>query len=170
MTPGGRPLVAVPPDAAAELAAVARLLAKSWQSVEGFELPAGDPSRMVCRGWVRDRESARSALLAAAWGAGLLVVLDLPVDEATLFLADLGRIAPFERRVPAAVAESSDLDADTMSLLDHLADGSTLGHAARALHLSRRTADRRLANARRVLGVTTTPEALAAWRRRGSKR
>lgn len=162
-------LVAVPPDAADELAAAAPLLAGSRQSVDGFELPAGDPSRMVCQGRVCDRGSARAALLAAAWGAGLLVVLDLPVDEATLFLADLGRIGPFERRVPAAVAESSELDVDTISLLEHLAAGTRLGDAAKALHLSRRTADRRLANARRVLGVTTTSEALVAWRRRGSK-
>jgi DNA-binding CsgD family transcriptional regulator len=38
-----------------------------------------------------------------------------------------------------------------------------LGEAAAELHLSRRTADRRLASARDKLGVATTPEAVVAY-------
>ncbi|HKC27720.1 MAG TPA: helix-turn-helix domain-containing protein, partial [Jatrophihabitans sp.] len=46
------------------------------------------------------------------------------------------------------------------ALLARLLAGDTLGEAARALHISRRTADRRLAAARRALGVDSTPAAL----------
>ena len=44
--------------------------------------------------------------------------------------------------------------------LELLAEGRSLGNAAATLHISRRTADRRLAAARRALGVRTTTEAL----------
>jgi hypothetical protein len=43
---------------------------------------------------------------------------------------------------------------------------ATLGEAAAELGLSRRTADRRLAAARAMLGVATTAEALVAFRAR----
>ena len=61
-----------------------------------------------------------------------------------------------------ATGALTDLDPQVQSLLRLMVDGATLGDAARALHLSRRTADRRLAEARRVLGVRSTTEALVA--------
>jgi DNA-binding CsgD family transcriptional regulator len=45
-------------------------------------------------------------------------------------------------------------------LLRLLADGLSVAEAAAFLHLSRRTAERRLAEARAVLGVATTAEAV----------
>ena len=59
-----------------------------------------------------------------------------------------------------ATGTLTDLDPQVQSLLRLMVDGATLGDAARALHLSRRTADRRIAEARRVLGVRSTTEAL----------
>ena len=50
-------------------------------------------------------------------------------------------------------------------LLELLAGGSTLGDAATKLDLPRRTADRRLADARAKLGVETTAEAIISFAR-----
>ena len=59
-------------------------------------------------------------------------------------------------------------DQDAAELLRRLASGMSLGEAAMALHLSRRTADRRLAAARRQLRVETTAEALVAFAASGA--
>jgi DNA-binding NarL/FixJ family response regulator len=52
------------------------------------------------------------------------------------------------------------LDEEQRQLLQLLADGLSLAEAAAFLHLSRRTAERRLTEARGALGVTTTAEAV----------
>jgi DNA-binding CsgD family transcriptional regulator len=54
---------------------------------------------------------------------------------------------------------------EARALIGRIAAGDTLGEAAHALHLSRRTADRRLAQARRALGVDRTV-ATIVWARR----
>ncbi len=56
------------------------------------------------------------------------------------------------------------LPPESRAVLELLAAGLTLGDAATRLHLSRRTADRRLAQARQVLGVATTAQAVATLR------
>jgi DNA-binding CsgD family transcriptional regulator len=50
---------------------------------------------------------------------------------------------------------------DGRAILGLLAEGATLGAAAATLHMSRRTADRRLAEARAALQVERTVEAVA---------
>lgn len=82
-----------------------------------------------------------------------------------------------ERRAQAVVlaAERSDaveapipvLQPDGRAILGLLAEGSTLGAAAATLGMSRRTADRRLAEARAALQVERTVEAVARLRRPG---
>jgi DNA-binding NarL/FixJ family response regulator len=62
---------------------------------------------------------------------------------------------------PVHGASATLLDRESINLLEALALGQTLEAAARSLSISRRTADRRLAAARRRLGVTTTAAALA---------
>jgi hypothetical protein len=52
------------------------------------------------------------------------------------------------------------LNADQVALLNGLAGGRTLTDVARSLGMSRRTATRRLAEARAILDVTTTIEAI----------
>ena len=61
-----------------------------------------------------------------------------------------------ERRLP-----DLDADPDEQRVLTLLRDGLAVGEAAQELHISRRTADRRLAAARTKLGVGTTAEAVA---------
>jgi DNA-binding CsgD family transcriptional regulator len=69
-------------------------------------------------------------------------------------------------RTDAPVAATT-VDPDARALIGRIALGDTLGQAARALHLSRRTADRRLAEARRALGVDRTVVAIASAHRLG---
>jgi DNA-binding CsgD family transcriptional regulator len=61
--------------------------------------------------------------------------------------------------------DASAIDPEARALIGRIAAGDTLGEAARAVHLSRRTADRRLAQARRALGVERTV-ATIVWARR----
>ena len=66
-----------------------------------------------------------------------------------------------------AARAASAIEPDARALIGRIAAGDTLGEAARALHLSRRTADRRLAQARRALGAERTVVAIARARRLG---
>lgn len=61
---------------------------------------------------------------------------------------------------------STPLAPQQRALLTRLADGETIAAAAAAEFLSLRTANRRIAQARRTLGVTTTREAVAEYVRR----
>jgi DNA-binding NarL/FixJ family response regulator len=129
---------------------------------QGFRVVRGwrqDPS-VVCTGEVVDAAAAAEALLAAVAGAGLVVharanraVIDRLVD-------DLRRLGPVEHGTTEP-EPSFELTSDERRLLDRLADGQTLGQAAADLNLSRRTADRRLASARKKLSAATTAEAIA---------
>lgn len=60
-----------------------------------------------------------------------------------------------------------DMHDDARSILRRIAAGRTLGATARELGLSRRTADRRLADARSALGAERTTEAVARASRLG---
>ena len=55
------------------------------------------------------------------------------------------------------------LSAEQRDLLAALSGGATVTEAALALFVSRRTANRRLAEARYLLGVTTNAEAVTRW-------
>ena len=77
---------------------------------------------------------------------------------------DLRRLGPADHRT-GEPDMGPGLTVDERRLLDRLSDGKTLGEAAAELHLSRRTADRRLAAARQKLGVATTAEAVVAHAR-----
>lgn len=63
------------------------------------------------------------------------------------------------------VTSTCKLRCEQRRLLELLAAGETLGEAARHLALSRRTADRRLSQARGELGVASTAEAVLAVQR-----
>jgi DNA-binding CsgD family transcriptional regulator len=107
---------------------------------------------------------ARLAVEVALRGFSVLVVNHAPRDVADRLYDDLRRFGRVEVRSVAVEAPGAALSADERDLLELLASGMSLGDAALALHLSRRTADRRLASARRRLGATTTPEAIARLR------
>jgi DNA-binding CsgD family transcriptional regulator len=99
------------------------------------------------------------------------VVIMVPTESSVLeaLVADLRRLGPVRivRQSPADDVGGTPLSAEAGLLLDLLADGLTLGAAAEQLQISRRTADRRLAQARRILGASSTAEAVAASRHGG---
>jgi len=149
------------PDVLAD--ARADLCAVGWQVVDRLE----DGPRvggLVLALPVADEDAAAVALFTAIEGVGLLVdaagadrrVVDRLCD-------DLRRLGHLDHRVSA---HGPLLTAEERAVMDLLADGSTLGAAAEALHLSRRSADRRLAAARTKLGASATGAAIAAYRRR----
>lgn len=100
-------------------------------------------------------------MLAAVAGAGLIVRVTASREVTDRLLDDLRRLGPVEHRLsePTRVP----LTFEQRALLDLLSNGATLGSAATRLRLSRRTADRRLTEARRALGAATTAEALVAY-------
>jgi len=133
--------------------------AAGWRVVRGWAAPM-QRDRIVCRGWIRTSDGARRALLAAVSGAGLIVGISADRETVDRFLDDLRRLGPVEH-IPVAT-ESIRLEADQRALLELLAEGLTLREAAAELGMPRRSADRRLAAARRVLGVDSTAGAVVA--------
>lgn len=156
-----RPLVVVEASAAAYADAVRQAEREGQHVVREWRNDAG----VVCTGVVRDAEDAARALLAAVWGAGLVVHAQAPRDVVDRLVDDLRRLGPVEHRL-AEPDRRDALTRDEERLLDLLKGGATLGEAAAKLHLSRRTADRRLASARAKLGAATTAEAIVAFARR----
>jgi DNA-binding NarL/FixJ family response regulator len=139
--------------------ALAEVRDGGWRLVDGFRERAGPD--VVCTGVVRGEEDAAAALLAAVSGCGIVADARAPRDVIDRLCSDLRTFGRLEhrlerRRRPALTVEQRDL-------LALLADGLSLGDAAERLHLSRRTADRRLAAARTTLGASTTAEALHAF-------
>lgn len=120
----------------------------------------GDAS-VVCVGEVVDAAGAAEALLAAVAGAGLVVRARADRAVVDRLVDDLRRLGSVDHRT-SEPEPRLELTADERRLLDRLADGRTLGRAAAELNLSRRTADRRLASARKKLGAATTAEAIVA--------
>jgi DNA-binding CsgD family transcriptional regulator len=115
---------------------------------------------------VRDPATATQVVLAAVAGHDLLVHATARREVIDQLCDDLSRLGELDHRV--GVAESGpELSSDERELIAQLLSGRTLGEAAKALHLSRRTADRRLAAARRALGAASTSEALVIARRNG---
>ncbi|HEY8301731.1 MAG TPA: hypothetical protein VIG48_07520 [Jatrophihabitans sp.] len=132
--------------------------------VDGWDGPA--PPGAVRVGAVIDAADAARAVLAAVRGCDLVVlgageraVIDQLCD-------DLRRLGALDHVVGDG-SEAPVLSTEERELLAHLVAGASLGGAARALHMSRRTADRRLAAARRALGARTTSEAVVLARRHG---
>jgi DNA-binding CsgD family transcriptional regulator len=146
---------------------VAALRARGLVIVEGFKAPARTVG-IVCAGIVDGAEAAARALLAVLGGAG--VVVEALADRATVdrLVDDLRRRGPVDHRIVSASAGGEpDVSVEARAILGLLAMGLSLGEAAHTLGLARRTADRRLAEARRSLGVSRTTEAIARARRLG---
>lgn len=137
-----------------------------WTVVRGWAAPLGG-DRVVCTGWIRTADDAGRALLAAVAGAGLVVSVTAGRDTTDRLLDDLRRLGLVDH-VPAATPDRTSRIGDRQpsrsqrALLGLLAEGMTLREAASELGVARRTADRRLAAARRLLGVESTTEAVQA--------
>lgn len=117
-------------------------------------------------GTVGSATDAREALLAALAGEG--IVAQASADRAVIdrLVDDLRRLGPVDHQFGRG-PERPVVDREARQLLGLLAEGNSLGEAAAVLGLSRRTADRRLAAARRLLGTNRTTQAIARAARLG---
>jgi hypothetical protein len=166
-------------DGGTEATAVLRRLTRAgWTTREGFALPENtwdvSGTRIVLFGRVIDADTAELAVLAAARGAGVVAITDAGSDVGRALYADLARVGPVSLDPDAPVAGEADessassgpqLAPEQRALLERLAGGETIAAAAAAEFLSLRTANRRIAEAREVLGVRTTREAVLAYLR-----
>lgn len=123
----------------------------------GFDPP--EPQRAVCIGEVRCEADAAAAVLAALNGAHLIVEAHASRDVIDRLCDDLRRVGTLEHRVGPATGLPR-LSNEQLQLLRCLLAGSSLGQAAAELHISRRTADRRIAEIRQLLGASSTSAAL----------
>ena len=109
-------------------------------------------------------ESTDDAVLvvgACARGIGLLGRLALEdADAARAFLRDLHRIGPVQRVDRSELFDGLPLSSDEQAVLRALGSGASVRETADALFISKRTAERRVASARKALGVRTTAEAV----------
>lgn len=108
-------------------------------------------------------QGAQHAVLAALRGADLLVACAADDELVDALVEDLHRLGTVVYDAPS----EGVLPAEQLALLRRLHAGDSLRSAAMAVHVSRRTADRRLALARAALGVRTTAEALVEAAGRG---
>ncbi len=133
-----------------------------WTIVSGWR---NARDGVVCTGLVASSEDAAAALLAVVAGAGVVVHGQAGRETLDRLCDDLRRLGTLDHRT-ADRPPRPRLTRQQRELVDLLLQGRTLGEAARTLHLSRRTADRRLAAVRSLLRVGTTAEALVKLRRR----
>jgi hypothetical protein len=176
-SPHEAPRYVVPTSTDATVA-LRRLARGGWLTREGFALaePVWDMSeaRLVLYGRVPDLETVHLVVLAAARGAGVVAITDPAGEVGRALIADLGRIGPVLRDPdaepePPAEEGVGQLVPEQRALLERLANGETIAAAAAAEFLSLRTANRRIAQARELLGVRTTREAVLAYlRQRGA--
>lgn len=114
---------------------------------------------------VADEEGCATVVEGVLRGIDVVVRCDgLPSDLALRFADDLRRAGGLHAVGPVAM---SQLDPDQLALLEALGSGVTLASAAASQGMAIRSAHRRLAGARRALGVATTAEAVLAVERRG---
>ncbi len=158
--------------------ACAEVAAQGIRVVRTFDEAAAGAGTAYA-GRVADQQAAQRAVLAALAGAHLVVVATAAREVIDMMCEDLRRLGALDHRVAATGAPGQDQGLDPgldpglgrteRAVLERLLRGDSLGEAANALHLSRRTSDRRLADARRALGAATTAEALAIAVRIGLK-
>lgn len=145
--------------------AIREVALTGWTAEVGFDGPFR--SGLIARTGIVDAlPAAEAALLAALAGQGLVARATAPRDVIDRLVDDLRRLGPVDHRVGPSEAPP-EIGPDARAILGLLAEGHSLGEAADILGLSRRTADRRLAEGRRALGVERTTEAIARARRLG---
>ena len=152
------------PDAAYRHA-IREIAAEGWLTEPGLG-PPYRPGRIVRTGVIRTLADAESALLAAL--AGQAIVAQVAVDRNMIdkLIDDLRRLGHVDHRLGSG-AGMPEIEPEARALLGLLAEGHSLGEAAAILGLSRRTADRRLATGRRLLGTKRTTEAITLATRLG---
>jgi DNA-binding CsgD family transcriptional regulator len=158
------PLIVIEGSDAAFEAALAELRAAGWPISPGFAGASARARGGIHAGAVTCADDAAAALLAALAGNGVVVASRGPQEVMDRLVGDLRHLGRVDLR-PSTEDASTALGPLEQALLAHLAQGHSLGETARHLGLSRRTADRRLASARRRLGVERTSAAIARARR-----
>jgi DNA-binding NarL/FixJ family response regulator len=136
------------------------LLLGSWPRHQILDL-AG-PAGVVVE--VADRASASAAVLAAASKERVVAVVTGSADLADGLYRDLRRLGGVSLRRSVVEVARIGLGAQSWEVLSMVARGLALNDVAEALHVSRRTVDRRLAQVRHEVGVRTTIEAVLAHR------
>jgi DNA-binding NarL/FixJ family response regulator len=141
-------------------------LPAGWRAITLHDLPAepfalGDHGLAVLA-TVDGEDVAADVLVAAARGCAVVARVDLESAAAAQFLEDLGRLVDLR-----PLRDAAPLDVEQVALLERLAEGDTVTGAARQLGWSRRTATRRLEEAKRRLGVSSTSEAVRVFRHGG---
>ena len=145
---------------------------EGWKLLYGWNLPQIGwdlgTDRTVCVGQVRTEEDAEAAVIAAARGTGILAIVSPGDPVAGSLLENLERVGPVEHR-SSSTGKTSGLTPGDGRLLSLLGEGLSVTEAAQALHISRRTAERRLAHIRRALNVGSTSEAVVVAKRMRSQ-
>jgi hypothetical protein len=148
-----------------------------WTVEEGFA-PTATPAhgaRIVRHGPVPDPRTADLVVRAAAAGAAVIALTDPTGPVGRSLVAGLRQLGPVVTGPAvgtgaAPTGQGTRLLPEQRALLDRLAEGETIAAAAAAEFLSLRTANRRIAAARQLLGVRTTREAVLVYlRQRGGR-
>lgn len=150
------------PAAVAEVAD--ELAGDGARIVQGWRKPIPGV-QLVCVGSVAAATDAAAAVMCAMGGARLVIAASADRDVIDSLCDDLRHLGELDHRIGRSGQLA--LPDEHRQLLALLLGGATLGQAAQALHISRRTADRRLAAARELLGAQSTSEAVAAASRLG---
>jgi DNA-binding NarL/FixJ family response regulator len=159
------PTLIVTSSAAVMEACVERLELSGAAIRWGWE-PGAAPDRAesVCAGRIETPRDAEAALLAVLGGAGIVAVLPDDAALSASFFEDLRRLGQVKMAEEPLQTPLERVDEEQRRLLGLLAEGFSVAAASRSVCLSRRTADRRLAAARAVLGVRSNAEAVVLVR------
>jgi DNA-binding CsgD family transcriptional regulator len=157
-----RPLILASDDqtfetAIDEMSSIGWNVHRDWLLVER-EWSVSD-ARIVCCGVVATFDDVSAALLAAVRGAGVVARIEPGAEPAHRLREELSSLGPIEERAREH-GDVTELTPEQIELCRLLGRGLSLTDAATLLHLSRRTAFRRLADVREALNVETTREAV----------
>jgi DNA-binding NarL/FixJ family response regulator len=157
-----RPLILASDDqtfetAVEEVSAIGWTLRRAWRLAE-HEWSVSN-ARVVCCGPVSTFDEVAAALLAAVRGAGIIARIEPDAEPARRLREELRSLGPVEERA-SKHGDVTELSLEQIELCRLLGQGLSLADAATHLHLSRRTAFRRLASVREALNVETTREAV----------
>lgn len=141
-----------------------------WHAHDGFEVQDQpwdlSARRLICHGTITDEHEGAAAVTALSRGVGLAVSLAVADDLRFVLLEDLHQLGEVTDAGAARADQSGGQDRlgpEHRRLLEALVDGATVTEAAHTLHMSRRTAGRRLLEIRAGLGVDSTAEAISRW-------
>jgi hypothetical protein len=157
-----RPLILASDDQTFETT-IDEVASVGWDIRRDWRLPQRDwsvsDSRVVCCGRVATFDDVSAALLAAVRGAGVIARIEAGAEPTQRLREELRSLGPVDERARQH-GDVTELSLEQVELCRLLSRGLSLADAAAHLHLSRRTAFRRLADVRTALNVETTREAV----------